>query len=178
MRAFIAIMAPEIMKQQITVLQKEIRDSSSAARLTAFHQLHMTIAFIPDLSFRQKEAFASRFSAVELFSPAVECSSLSSMHARNGRLYYLSVRPNPEIDLITDTVRDMLDALGIKYERRAVKYHITIARRVERFHQQSTPLPDPAHARELTLFTSELTPRGAVHTPVASIYLKPLGTVI
>lgn len=166
------------MKQQITVLQKEIRESSISARLPAIHQLHMTIAFIPDLSTRQKEELMSRFSAVELPSPAVLCSSLSSMSTRNGRLYYLAVQPNPEMDLIVDTLRDILDAIGIIYERKAVKYHITIARGVKQFHQDLPLLPDPTHARELTLFHSELTRRGPVHTPVASIQLKLLGTDI
>lgn len=166
------------MKQQITVLQKEIGESSISARLTALHQLHMTIAFIPDLSSRQKKELVPRFRAVELSSPVLLCSSLASMSTRNGRLYYLAVRPDPELDLIVDTVRDLLEALGVRYERKAVKYHITIARNVKQFHQGLPLLPDPAHARELTVFHSELTQKGPVHTPVASIQLKPLGTVL
>ncbi len=168
------------MKQQIAVLQREIRESDSTARLTATQQLHMTIAFIPDLSAGQEEDLIRRFTAIQLPSPLIACTSLSAMRTGNGRLYVLAVKPEAHLDQITTSVRDALDECDIIYDRRRVKYHITVARGrgMKAFHRQSGPLPYSDEVQNLVLFHSQLTHTGPVHTPVTSIRLKPLGTVI
>ena len=168
------------MKRQIAVLQRNLVQSDSTARVTAAEQLHMTIAFIPDLSSRKEKDLLAGFGVLQLPSPLITCTALSTMHTGNGRVYYLAVRPEVQLDQITTRIRKVLDDCHITYDRRGVKYHITVARGrgVTESHRQDLSLPESFHVQKLTLFYSQLTHTGPIHTPVLSIPLNPLGTPV
>ena len=69
-----------------------------------------------------------------------------------------------------------LRGLGLHEENRAFKPHLTLARvrfapGADELRRRAEPLRDTdfgtQHAEELVVYTSELTPRGAVYTPVS-----------
>ncbi len=181
MRSFIALTLPPSMIRQVKTIQKTISGNSQASRQMPADQLHVTLAFIEDLPSEKEKEFVQWFLSDLVIPPfLLSCSFIASMPSRRDRLVYLALEADEQLKRLTWNLRERLDDFGIEYDRRKVKYHITIARGVRGFyekeHEHLIRLPEKAAPTSLTLFHSQLTSAGPVHTSRAVIPIHPLGT--
>ena len=173
MRLFIAVELPEVMMDALAETQAMLRNAI-CGRSTAPNSLHVTLAFLGEVP-------QSRIAEI---SRALEnaCLRSNAFHARLGDLGSFDERdnaivwqgfsnPTPFTDL-AQNVRRELDAIGIGYDRRPMTAHVTLMRRAN-LTSDSLPMPTRAESiiSTVTLFSSELTPRGPIYMPVHTVEL-------
>ena len=173
MRLFIAAELPEVMMDALAETQAMLRDTIRG-RFTAPNGLHVTLAFLGEVP----------HSRIAEINRALEdaCLCSNAFHARLGDFGSFGKRdsaivwqgfshPAPFTDL-AQNVRRELDAIGVEYDRRSLKAHVTLMRRA---NLADGSLPTPICAAgvisAITLFASELTPRGPIYTPLHTVEL-------
>ena len=177
-RLFIALKVPSELGKKITQYEKEL----PFWRWYSAKELHMTIRFIGDTPGEKVdapvEAFEQGFTGQRMvrfttlgygFNPSER--KASSMHLRMQCSHAME-----ELKAKADAV--VQEILGLPPENPKFKAHITLARfqrppqfldfkRLRDWADNMPKLPEP-FAPEITLFRSELTKHGAVHTAIGT----------
>ena len=124
MRLFIAIkLSPEIEKK-LTELQNNMKENGITGNYTNCHNFHLTLAFIGEYDNPDKVMKAlNRVS----FKPFV--LSLEEKTGSFGDIIWIGTKKNPELTLLVERIRKVLDEYRIDYDRKAFKPHITIVRK-------------------------------------------------
>ena len=181
-RLFIALHVPRDLGRAIVQYEKEL----PFWRWYDAKELHMTIRFIgdtpPDKTALLAEAFEHGFSGQRMvrfttlgygFNPNER--KASSLHLRMQCSHAME-----ELKEKADAV--VSQVLGLPAEDRAFKAHVTLVRfkrppqyldlkRLKKWADGIPKLPEP-FAPEITLYRSELTKHGAIHTALASHKLE------
>ncbi len=168
-RIFLALRLDDITRALLCGLGAQV----PGARPVAEEQLHLTLRFIGDVdgaTFRD-----IREGLWELPVPPVVLSIRGVGHfppRGQPRILWAGVEPSAELTGLRSKVNHILRECGISPEERKYHPHITLARlknssahRVARFLAQNSMLSTPpCTVHQLTLFSSILSPKGAVHT--------------
>ena len=173
MRLFIAVELPEAMMDALAETQAMLRDAIRG-RFTAPNGLHVTLAFLGEVP----------HSRIAETSRALEnaCSCSNAFHALLGDLGWFDERDNAIVwqgfadptpfTVLAQDVRRELDAIGIDYDRKPLKAHVTLMRRANLTEGLlPTPICVAGIISAVTLFASNLTPRGPVYTPLYTVEL-------
>lgn len=167
-RLFVAIDLPEGVKRQLSSLCFGV----PGARWVPEEQIHLTLRFIGEVDggvFRdirevladiRSEPFEIQIKGVGFFPPR-----------KTPRVLWVGVEPHEKVALLRKRVESALVRLGLEPERRKFSPHITLARlrdtslsKVTRFLAgNSLFATESFHVREFILYSSELTPKGAIH---------------
>lgn len=176
MRLFIAIELPDDVKGVLSRLRADI----TGARWVPVSQLHLTLSFLGDVDDASVKLLTSglkqiRAPGFDLVFAGVGCFP----NQRNPRVLWVGIRPEPFLSDLAAQVRSVVFACNIATEDRPFSPHITLARIRQPIRQPISPFIDlyqklelpafPVH--EFILFTSRLTPQGAIHTPLGSFPL-------
>ena len=167
-RLFVAIDLPENVKKELS----GISYGMPGARWVPEEQLHLTLRFIGEVDggvFRdiqealgdiKSESFEIRIKGVGFFPPR-----------KTPRVLWVGVEPHDKVSLLRKRVEGTLVRLGIEPEHRKFSPHITLARlqdtslsKVTRFlagHNLFASELFPVN--EFILYSSTLTPKGAIH---------------
>lgn len=182
LRLFIALHVPPELGRMIVQYEKEL----PFWRWTGARELHMTIRFIgdvqpdklDDLVTAFENGYANqrkvRFTTIGYgFNPSERRAS--SIHLQMQRTHALE-----ELKEKTDKI--VFDSLGLPAENRSFHPHVTLARfqrppiyldmkRLKAWADEIPKLPEP-FAPAITLYKSELTKHGAIHTAIAEHELE------
>ena len=167
-RLFVAIDLPENVKQELSGLCFGI----PGARWVPEEQIHLTLRFIGEVDggvFRdiqealgdiRTDPFEIWVKGVGFFPPR-----------KTPRVIWVGVEPHDKVIVLRNRVESTLVRLGLEPERRKFSPHITLARlrdtslsKVTRFlagHNLFATEAFPVH--EFVLYSSTLTPKGAIH---------------
>ncbi len=168
-RIFLALRLDDLTRALLSGLGAQV----PGARPVSEDQVHLTLRFIGDVdgaTFRDIRAGLG-----ELPAPPVILSISGVGHfppRGRPRILWAGVKPSAELAGLRNKVNNILRNCGISPEERKYHPHITLARlkntsphRVARFlSQNSTLSTPPCTVNQLTLFSSTLSPKGAVHT--------------
>jgi len=174
-RAFLALPLPAPLQEALA------RRAAALEGLRAQRPgtIHLTVRFLGDLEDPEPVLEAVRPVAAATPPFELELTGLGAFPGpRRARVVWVGVgRGAEEAAALAAGVDRALEALGIPPEDRPWSAHVTLGR-----YRQPRALPtdaaqapdvwEPAPARELVLFSSTLTPRGAVHEAVGRL---PLG---
>lgn len=185
MRTFIALDVPEEIRDLAVSIRRSINTYEEGFRWVGRSNIHMTLKFLGEISKTQISRTESDLNSVCSETPAIQCHTggISSFpDIENPKNVWISVIPDS--DRLSDLKRRTDDGLSWiecqKGEHRFVP-HITIARiRPDAARKKvsdtikSVPdiAPVPFFLETVTLYKSELTPSGAIHTPIKSYSLK------
>lgn len=174
MRVFIAADLPENLMDALAETQAELRESVNG-RYCAPDSFHVTLAFLGNVP-------AQRLPQIEQCLRD-GCARHRAFEARLGELGFFGKRadatlwqgfadPRPFNDLARD-VRAELEAAGISFDTKKPKAHITLMRRAN-LEQGTLPMPQVERGvvSSATVFQSELTPEGAIYTPLFTCDLQ------
>lgn len=168
-RIFLALRLDDITRALISGLGGQ----APGARPVTADQLHLTLRFIGDVDGTTFEDIREQLR--ELSAPPISFSISGVGHfppRGQPRVLWAGVEPCGELIILRNKVNRILKLCGISPEQRKFHPHITLARlknssphRVARFLSLNSLLrTPPLTVRQLTLFSSILVPKGAVHT--------------
>jgi 2'-5' RNA ligase len=177
LRLFVAVDIPEDIRTLVCGMGATIPGS----RAVPTEQLHLTLKFLGDmesgmlLDIRQAlaviahEPFSMSLKTVGHFPPR-----------GNPRVLWVGIHPVQEVVSLRNKVEKALSDIGIEREKRKFSPHVTLARlkdspiqRVSQFLAGNSLFETPSfRIDEFQLYSSTLTPRGAIHTIQESFPLQ------
>ena len=176
-RLFVAIDLPEQVKNSI----REICSGLPEARWVDVNQLHLTLRFIGDaddsLFAAIKESLAGvSESAFSLTLQGVGCFPPK----KTPRVLWVGINRNDTLIRLASEVEQRLVGIGLQPERRSFSPHITIARfrdtsphkAADYLTRNSLFKTEAFPVEEFYLYSSTLTPKGAVHRREATYLLR------
>ena len=176
-RAFVAIDLDPALREAIGDLQARLRPRLGAIRLVRPQGIHLTLRFLGDTSPTQVDSLRPRLAEAAALCPPAEArvAGLGTFPERGSpRVLWLGLSvPSPVLDLQHACER-AARAAGFEREERPFRAHLTLGRWRERAARPELPVADLGATRleTLVLFRSDLSPGGAVYTPLARF---PLG---
>jgi len=174
MRAFLAIDIPEDVAGALIRLQSAI----PFGRPVPEDNLHLTLAFLEDAPENALEDLHDLMSAFRAPSVEIRFTGLDSFTEGERGLIFAAVDRSDKLQSLHDRIAALCRSAGLDLPRRRFRPHVTLTRANrrpdgtarDRLAASLGPVPGlPGFtARAVTLYASTLTPRGAVHDPLAS----------
>jgi 2'-5' RNA ligase len=187
-RLFVALDLPDRVRQGIVAWGRE-ELSDPALRPVPRESLHITLAFLGYMPEREIEPLTEIVSGLEVPAPLVGLGDpVAKPSPRHPRLFALPADSPDTVALQRDLEGQLVAQRLYKPEKRTFWPHATVAR-VESERRGSkrpraverppgklpTELLSPFLGVRLTLYRSELQPRGAHYTPLAQVELSEGG---
>jgi len=184
LRTFLALDIDEALREVLAGVQGRVGPQEARIRWVAAENLHVTMNFLGDVAEdRISEVCGAVGEAAAGIEPfGFEVGAVACVPPRGQvRMIWAEVSdPAGRMGALHDQAGRALAGLGFARERRSFKGHITLARvkscrRAELLRQavqeQSQADFTPQQAGELVVYSSQLTPGGAVYTPLARLTL-------
>jgi len=183
MRTFIAVDLPQEIKQKIDAVSASLKKQGGRVSWVRAANLHLTMKFLgeiddgllPDL----KRALQQQISQIPRFQFSLkDLGAFPNLH--KPRVIWIGI--DSGVEELTDLaikVDEATHSLGFEKENRPFSAHLTIARvkdprtvtdliaEVQNSLFESEPIP----ADEVIIMKSQLTPHGAIYTPLERIKL-------
>ena len=171
-RLFVAIDLPEPVKSPLSHMSGEI----PGVKWVGAAEIHLTLRFIGEVDLRTCSRIKSALSGVSFVPFSLSLSGVGHFPPHgHPRVLWVGLEQRPELVLLQQRIEATLLQAGIPAEERPFSPHITLARlketpaavvaRFEAAHRGLT-FP-PFEVNEFILYSSVLTPRGAIHNKEA-----------
>lgn len=170
MRLFVAIDLPELQRLQVERLYPLPLAGAKAVPLT---QLHLTLAFLGEIHETRISEIKKNLATVGFTPFQLGIAAMGAFpNAKRPRVLWLGTEAKPELLVLQQEIEKVLRNFGWKPEARAFTPHFTLARfkfsradEVENFLTRHAGFKsEPWEVREFLLYSSDLTPQGAIHT--------------
>jgi RNA 2',3'-cyclic 3'-phosphodiesterase len=166
LRLFVAIPLPADLKAKLAGLRTEL----DGARWTPSQNMHLTLRFLGETQEAAAEDLARALPLIAFEAFQVEISGVGTFpNAREPRVLYARVVPNPFLTSLQQQVQRVTESLGFEPEGRPYRPHITLARlrrpdpRKVRSSIRSLHVDTAFVVSVVGLFQSELAAAGARH---------------
>lgn len=184
LRSFIAIPLPKPLQRDIAGLQAQLRQQLPQLKTPRAENLHLTLHFLGD----QPEELLAKIGQLMLSIGRksrdfhIDLEGLGVFpNRKRPRILWLGIKPEQALQQLYQNLASGLLELGVTIEQRQYRPHLTIGR----FRQPpgNTELLCPflshrcgrLHIDRMILYQSELTQRGAIHTPLETALLMLTG---
>lgn len=174
MRLFVALTLPEAALEAIDLVQSRL----PAGRMTPTENLHLTLAFLGEVSDPEAEAVHEALETLRSGPVTLRMSGSQVFGGRHGQAVALMADGGAALTTLHDRVRSRLNGAGVPGERRRFRPHVTLAR----LSGRASPAPllaalfaqhlGPYACTGFGLIQSRLHPDGAIHARLAEY---PLG---
>ncbi|MBU1007356.1 MAG: RNA 2',3'-cyclic phosphodiesterase [Candidatus Omnitrophica bacterium] len=184
-RAFIAIDLDLAHKQKISGLISDLKQANADVKWANEGQLHITLKFlgnIGDIELEQVSGIIKDI-AINTKTFAISLSGISvfpDTHRPN--VVWVGIDKGADIlKFLVDKIGSRLESAGLKKEKREFRAHLTLGRAkslkninylTELIKKTDFRPTDKIEIKNIILFQSTLTPKGAVHTPLAKFKLS------
>lgn len=186
-RAFIAIDVPEEVKQVLSQIQEELKQTRAAVRWVKTDSIHLTLKFLGNIDPSRIEPIAAAAAEAVKNEPplTLELGGLGAFpNLRNPRVVWIGIRGEVErLCRIQARLEQGLEALGFPREERPFRPHLTLGRVKDKrrscaLMESLTALPVPEgnsfDAKEIILYKSDLRPTGAIYTKLHRMPFEPV----
>jgi 2'-5' RNA ligase len=184
MRAFVAIPLPEEVRAVLAKLQDELKTTGADVAWVEPENIHITLKFLGEITEEQRAAFEAELRRIAAAAPAFT-ASLDAVGAfptmTSPRILWVGMKQGSErATALAAQCEEAARKLGLRSEGRAFSAHATLGRvrsprhrhsLVERLRGAKWTPPPAWPASTVTLYQSQLSPRGATYIPVASLRL-------
>lgn len=179
MRVFVAVDIPDEVREAIRTLMGKLENTCRGARWARVEGMHVTLKFIGEVSTEKVERIRAELAAVRSAAP-VEISFRGVgffPNERHPRVFWAGMAASPNLGELAEEVERRLETLGIPREQRPFRPHLTLARfksedgleRLRAASREAGALEfGSTTAREFHLYQSQLHPKGAVYTRLAT----------
>jgi len=184
MRLFIATSFPADVLRALGDRVAPIRPKLPPASWVRSEAQHLTFAFLGEQDERLLETLTPLLEAnlrpiAKFEANLAGCGFFPN--PRHARVGWVGVEPVEPFNAIAKAVRDAVSAAGVTLDRAEFRAHLTLMRMregwppmsIETFNKalrdyQSTKFP----VDRVTLYSSQLNPKGAIHTPLRELPLE------
>jgi len=178
MRLFVATAFPDGVLRALNERVTPIRTKVPPASWVRPETQHLTFAFLgeqdPSIADRLTPLAEKELSGVRRFEGTLHgCGFFPN--PRHARVGWIGVQPEESFIAIARAVRAAVDQVGIHLDSSEFKPHLTVMRMregwpplsIETFNKALRDFrSEPFTVDGVTLYSSELNPKGAIHTPV------------
>jgi 2'-5' RNA ligase len=174
-RAFIAAPLEGPVFDKIVHLQQELAATVPSVRWVRPETMHLTLAFLGDITEESLEKIASSMLSVgDMFAPVdVNVGGLGAFPSlKRPRVLWLGLHGADTLLKLQAAVAAMLHKLEVNWDDKPFKPHLTLGRfrqHVAAVEQRLEPFLDKRCGRlsisRLVLYESRLTAQGAIHLP-------------
>jgi 2'-5' RNA ligase len=183
MRVFIATHFPEAVLRVLNEQVARLRPRLPAASWVKEETQHLTFAFLGEQPDAIVEKLGAPLEAVLTATPKFEASLRGAglfPNARHARVGWIGLDPEVKFAAVARKVRDVVTAAGVTLDAADFKPHLTLMRMRDPWPPASLELFQRSlrdYASEtftvdtVTLFSSTLNPKGAVHTALRTFAL-------
>jgi 2'-5' RNA ligase len=178
MRAFLALAIPDDISAALIRLQSGIPFGRPVPR----DNLHLTLAFLEDAPEPALEDLHDLMTVLRVPPVAVRFTGIDSFTESERGLILAVVERTDALQSLHDRVASLCRQAGLDLPRRRFRPHVTLMRTNRRPDGAArdrlagalgpSPYLPGFTAISVTLYQSKLTPRGAVHDPLASYPLR------
>ncbi|PJF47166.1 MAG: RNA 2',3'-cyclic phosphodiesterase [Chloroflexi bacterium] len=178
LRAFLALDFDDHARRFLTAHLRRLRDTPWAGhvRWVRADNLHLTLRFLGDITPAQADHYGDAFGQglAQIPRPTPWTLAVTSPrffpHPAHPRLIACLVETDTTLNALTALAEACATAIGLTPETRPFRGHITLGRMRDTFPHNVHPLAEerPVHLRpaQITLYKSQLDPRGAIYTPL------------
>ncbi len=183
MRLFIAISFPESEIRSISDRIAMVKGKLPAAAWVRPETQHLTLAFLDEqpesLLKTLPKPLEESLSTVPRFEARLRGSGFFP-NPRHARVGWVGAEPGEKFEALAAAVRAGVTAAGVEFERGEFRPHLTLFRIrdpwppscIEVFNGALRDYKsDAIPVNDVTLFRSELHPKGAIHTPLRTFAL-------
>ena len=184
MRLFIATTFPAAATDPINERVAAIRTRLPSASWVRPESQHLTFGFLGEQPQSVIDALAPRLTEnlaqIAKFEATLhDCGFFPN--PRHARVGWMGVEPEAAFNRVAGAVREAVVATGLKLDRETFRSHLTLMRIRDPWPPASVDLFSrtlrdfrsvPFTVDTITIFSSQLNPNGAVHTPQHSFKLK------
>ncbi|MBJ3762305.1 RNA 2',3'-cyclic phosphodiesterase [Maribius pontilimi] len=168
MRIFVAL---DLSDDLIDALSR-LQDHLKTGRLVPEDDLHLTLAFVPDIKPQPLDDLALDLEMLRTAPLALDARGVATFGSARPRSLRAAIMPNPALNYLQSKVTTLIRRAGVILPHRRFVPHITLARfpntmapdehaRLGRFLQAHGDWSHPpTPATKLTLYQSTLTPDG------------------
>lgn len=184
MRLFIASTFPEDVLRELNERVARLKPRLPAATWVRPEAQHLTFAFLGEQPEALIDTLASRLepalAAIPRFETRLHASGFFP-NPRRARVGWVGVEPEQAYASIATAVRNTVQASGVTLDGAAFKAHLTLMRIRDQWPPMSTELftqslreyaSQPFVLEKVTLFSSRLDPKGAIHTALRRFELR------
>ncbi|NNK78842.1 MAG: RNA 2',3'-cyclic phosphodiesterase [Litoreibacter sp.] len=176
MRVFVAIDVPETIRREIETLQNAI----GAGRRVPAENLHLTLRFLGEQPEETVEEAHHALSTIRAAAFDLQLAGVGSFGSRSPQLIYADIARCPDLTELVRRITRRLRQAGVEFRKQRFRPHVTIARlpkilsgfeleKVREFLAEHAAFRGtPFRVRSFELYQSTLSPRGALHDPLAS----------
>ncbi len=182
MRTFIAIPLPDTCRETLEKIQRPMRALGADVRWTSIASIHLTLKFLGEIDPATVPQLASAVRAATA-TPFGLClrglGAFPDLH--NPRVVWCGVQGDVrELESLQSGVESACEQLGFERERKTFHPHLTLGRVNGKRNLQplldyiriGSELESAFAADRVNIYKSDLTPRGAIYTILASIALQ------
>jgi 2'-5' RNA ligase len=184
MRIFIAIKLTQNLKASLSAIQKILNKHTAAVKWVNPENIHITLRFIGNASPQQIEIFKKTIEKVaeqySKFNAIVDGFGFFPNFIK-ARVFYLTLSEPEKITAIAKALNKQLKKVGLPTDKR-FKPHLTLARlknsknaKIISENIKQIQLKQNIDIDNITLYQSNLTPRGAIHQELLSVKLNDSG---
>ncbi|SHJ73520.1 2'-5' RNA ligase [Malonomonas rubra DSM 5091] len=181
LRSFIAIPLPEQTRRRIGKLQQQLRALQPLLKTPRSENLHLTLNFLGDLTPEQLAEIGQHVLSIgqkkEIFNVLLKGLGFFP-NAKRPRILWLGVEPEAELIALQEELSKQLLSAGLEIEQRRYRPHLTIGR-----FRQPPPTTEALcpflsqscgsmKIDRMILYTSKLTPKGAIHRAQTTAVFK------
>ena len=177
-RLFIALDLPEDIRLQVFGMGTSL----GRTRPVPLEQIHLTLKFIGDVDGATALDIRDSLATISHFVGNISLKAPGVFPPRgNPRVLWVGIEPQDQVRRLHRKIENCLQAIGVEREKRKFTPHITLARfgdkgvkHLAEFLAGNSFFSSPLFMPEtFTLYASQLTPKGAIHTPIKSYVLTP-----
>jgi 2'-5' RNA ligase len=176
MRLFVAIAVPQIVAEQLLMIQAGV----PGARWSSREQLHLTLRFIGEVDGRDAASIDDALAAIAAPKFTLQLKGAGEFGGKMPRALWAGVAPNEALTHLQRKIETALQRIGLEAEKRKFTPHVTLARlsaasrgRVMDFViQHALYASAPFEAAEFVLYSSQLTSDGSLYVPERSYALR------
>jgi 2'-5' RNA ligase len=179
MRLFVGIPLNETLKSNIRDAQEHMRPYILKGNFTDLNNLHLTLLFLGELNQEQlhqlDDAFKQGLRGEKAFH--IQTGPLDAFLSGHERVVWQSIQKGMnELKTLSSKIRDLVTSLGIPFDEKPFKAHITIARHIRfiepfQLHQIDIKKADN-QVTQIHLYLSSRVQGRLTYTP---LYTYPLG---
>lgn len=171
-RLFIAITPPPDLRRDIAELARAV----PGGRPVPLEQLHCTLKFIGDVEGGKLLDIKEALTGVSRPAFSLGLRGVGIFPLRGlPRVVWAGIEPGEELGQLRRDIETILFTVGVPKEKQKFTPHLTLARlnnpsisRLQEFLAGNSLLRSPLFViSEFTLYSSQLTPKGAIHSALA-----------
>jgi len=173
MRLFVAIPLPASLWPEIQTVQNQLLASSVRCRLTKLENLHLTLAFLGEVSVDKLDELQELLKSIKAPAFSLTTKSLEFFKGQNGDTWVLTFEESKALTKLAQKLRRLLDSHGFAVDHKRFKAHVTLARGVLlKRYELTTKLSLTFVAQAMHLYASILNDKGPRYDSLYEIPFK------